>query len=100
MTVGKGQILRESMADDVDLWFCILVAVRYAMGRRSYAPSLVANTVKRYWPLMRDGDRQNIRRDVADEVRRAFESGHPEWLGDTCDQDTWMDLSRWMATQP
>ncbi len=92
--------LRESMADDRDVWFCILVAVRYAMGRRSYAPSLVAGTVKRYWPLMEDGTRQSIRRDVADEIRRVDDAGKPEWLGDDCYQATWRELHAWMGARP
>ena len=92
-------ILRDSMADDDDVWFCVLAAVRYAMGRRSYAPSLVADTVKRYWPITPKGHQQNIRRDVADEICRAEAAGHPEWLGDACDQATWFELNAWMGAQ-
>lgn len=44
----------------------IVCAVRYALGRRSYMPSVVIDEIVPLLPEMSDGDLQVIRNDISD----------------------------------
>jgi hypothetical protein len=85
---------------DQDTWFLALVAMRYCIGRRSYAPSLCAQWIKRHWPIIPTQTRAMMRRDLADECGRADHTGNKGMLGDACDELTWRDLLEWMVTRP
>lgn len=85
---------------DQDTWFMALVAMRYCIGRRSYAPSLCAGWIKRHWLVIPTQTRAMMRRDLADECGRADRTGSREMLGDACDELTWRDLLEWMVTRP
>lgn len=69
----------------------ITLAVRYALGRSSYLPALVADEVRRCWPQL-----GNQRATITEEVRR--------WLYDTQPDpwqnvDVWNDLYDWITEQ-
>lgn len=85
---------------DQDTWFMALVAVRYCIGRRSYAPSLADHWIRRHWSLMPPHTRAMIRRDVCEEVARAESCGRLDFLGDECDQTTWLNLREWLTSRP
>ncbi|MBY0490604.1 MAG: hypothetical protein K2R93_12250 [Gemmatimonadaceae bacterium] len=62
-----------------------LCSVRYACGRRTYMPSLVARIVRRIWPMLEPRDRQTIRLDIAEQIARGD-------AGDDCDVREWQQL--------
>jgi len=80
-----------------DLWILVLGYVRYSMGRRSSAPSLAAGYVRVYWSAFSAGAREQIRREVTEEVER-FERSKLT-LGDDCDHQVWRELIAWMEGQ-
>lgn len=95
-----------NLAKDSDTWFLALVAMRYCIGRRSYAPSLCAHWIMRHWPIMPSQTRAMMRRDLGSEIRQAeshmayTKSARCEMLGDTCDEMAWRDLHAWMLARP
>lgn len=70
-------------------WPLLLHSVRYAVGRRSTAPSTTADLVRRYWRLL-------TREQVAQIVREIREE---KYLGDSCDVATWTELCEWLERQ-
>lgn len=72
-------------------------AVRYALGRLSYLPGMIADEVRRLWSDLDDSDRDVIHGDIA------------EWLADDWRHDTrpdfkhtvtvWADLLAWIELQ-
>jgi hypothetical protein len=69
---------------DADLSFVLIAATRYALGRRSYAPSLVAGVVADNLHLFTTDQLMNLH----DEVLKY------EDMGDPCDQRTWVALGK------
>ena len=51
---------------DKDIEKIIVCAVRYAMTRHSYMPSLVGDFVKRNWTKLKQNARYTIKRDLED----------------------------------
>lgn len=84
----------KTMASDHDTWFMVLVAIRYCIGRRSYAPGLATEWVKRYWNLIPLSSKHLLLRDVSEEVSR--EKNTKGWLGDDCDRATWVNFEEWL----
>lgn len=76
-----------------------LCAVRYALGRRTYMPSLVADWLKRHWNCLTEQNQRSILRDVDDEFKRAEELEDFSTIGDPCDINTWRNLRDWMKEQ-
>lgn len=68
-------------------------ALNYSMGRRTYAPSLVIDWIKRNWELLNNGDKNNIRRDTFEFIRS------PRLKGDACDYETWQNFYNWLIAQ-
>ena len=64
----------------------LLWSFRYALGRRSTAPSNVSQMVIAYRDCLQPDDRTTILRDY-DEARQRGE------LGDACDQEDWARMS-------
>ena len=79
---------------DNDTWFCALVAVRYCIGRSSYAPSLVQDWIKRHWDLMPSQSKAMLLRDVSEAVADA--DRQKITLGDTWDHTGWVEFMRWL----
>ena len=60
----------------------LIAAFRYALGRMSYMPSVVAGVLTQCWPDLTEHDQRLIRREIAE----AIERGH---AGMSCDVATW-----------
>jgi hypothetical protein len=78
------------MPSDPDTGFIAVAALRYSMGRQTYACGLVAEWLKRYWDTFTDSDRKVLFRNL-----REFVLG-PGPHGAECDKNTWKDLLSWM----
>ncbi len=63
----------------------LVFAFRYALGRRTAAPSLVVAELKRQWPQITERTRQQIQRDIEDAIERGE-------AGDSCDLETWREV--------
>jgi hypothetical protein len=72
----------------------VLCAVRYAMGRMTYMPTLVIGYVKEHWNDLQSGMQDIILRDVSEELKH--EERSPGWLGHPCDVQNWIDFQWWM----
>ncbi len=61
----------------------MLFGVRYCLARRSYAPGLCCDWLKRKWPEIAKGDREMILRDIRRELDREQDDGFPfsAWQG-------------------
>jgi len=84
-------IPEENLVDDgpegVNLLECVLPAVRYAMGRRTYAVSDMCDVVRKtHWILP---NREALRGFVADALAQGQQ-------GDMCDHQRWVDLLAYM----
>lgn len=73
-----------------DLWILVLGYVRYALGRRSTAPSLAASFVLRYRRHLTSAELAQIVEEVRWGLDR--ETDRPGYLGDPCDVATWRGL--------
>ena len=71
----------------------LVYSVRYAMGRKSTAPSDVAEIVKKNWGKIRKETQAQIMREVKEAIRLADDKC--SLLGDKCDHDTWVALVTW-----
>ena len=60
----------------------LIAAFRYALGRMSYMPSVVAGVLTQCWSSLTGHDQRLIKREIAD----AIERGH---AGMSCDVATW-----------
>lgn len=68
----------------------VTCAVRYALGRSSYMPGLIADEVRRCWDDL--GDQREV---IREDVRRWLHDELPaSWM---VDRETWEILDRWMA---
>ena len=63
----------------------LVFAFRYALGRRSTAPSHMVAELKRHWPRLTDHTQQQIVR----EIEIAIAHGD---AGDPCDVNTWQEV--------
>ena len=70
-----------------DLFWMLLSCVRYAMGRRSTAPSTTCGWVKQYARFLEDSQLKQIKEEVETELRTCR-----EFLGDECDHKEWQAL--------
>lgn len=86
-----------------DLSLLAHYAMRYALGRRSTAPSDVCAALRRQWPDIDPGTRDLIASDIDDAAKRDRQAEHYGWkyrrLGDACDRRTWLDFREWMDRQ-
>lgn len=83
----------DDLAADTQEWTrddaaILIFATRYALSRRTYAPSLIKDALVRHqdWLSARDAD--VLIRDV--EAQAAF------GYGDRCNEDTWADILGWL----
>jgi len=84
-----------------DYEFILLAAMRYAIGRRSYAVGLVASYIKSMWDHISDNCKKLLQRDLEYEISQAdrgleFKIFTYDPLGDKCDRETWITLNTWM----
>lgn len=70
--------------------FIIVAAFRYAIGRRSYAPGLVADWIEARKALLAHETRECIAREIREEAERA-----PKLYGEPLPyEDRWLALAR------
>lgn len=79
---------------DNDLAWLLLATVRYSLGRRSTAPAMASDLVRRYGHEISEGDLAQIGEEIADELGRAY--FRDAYLGDKCDHETWVALRDWV----
>ena len=65
-----------------DLMVC---AFRYALGRKSYITSAIADLILKYYLLLDDNDCEVIKRDI----KRAFETNN---YGMEMDKEVWQEV--------
>ena len=65
--------------------FTLFFAFRYALGRKSTAPSYVADDIKRNWYILSRSDKERIQQ----EIKEAIESNR---AGMECDIKTWQEI--------
>lgn len=73
------------------------MALRYAMGRCSTAPTNCADAIRAAWPDLEIGDRAILLRDLTEELARHNARG--ELLGHQCDHDVWTALLAFMRKE-
>lgn len=85
-----------------DFYFIVLAAVRYAIGRMTYAPSLVIEWCKTNRAALPDGIWRNIKEELDNEIRRddrvratGQEGCYP--LGTNYDRASWISFRNWLA---
>lgn len=72
------------ITDDDDR-LVLIAAFRYACGRMSYMPSVIAGKIRQCWPDLSEHDRQLIKREITEAIDR----GH---AGMDCDIATWRGI--------
>jgi hypothetical protein len=77
-----------------DLWTMLGYAVRYAMGRRSYATGEMGALVRAYAPKLAPQHIRQIRDDIATELAAADRMNRT--LGDPSDDAEWRSLVRFL----
>jgi hypothetical protein len=80
--------------------FMFVAAFRYALGRRTYAVSLVIGELRRFWPALSTNTRVLIMTEI-DRARERDErdNRYPGWLGDACDREEWLAFRAWAGDQ-
>lgn len=73
-------------------------SVRYALGRHSYLPGLVADEVRRTWPELGE-QRAVIRDDIARWLEQMGASDYVMGAGWSTARPTWEQLLRWIDTE-
>lgn len=81
------------MEQDADTGMVALGALRYALGRRSYAVSTIIEWTMRHWYSLSLSDRAVIQRDITAEVNSGCS------LGDDCDEASWRNFLTWIEAQ-
>jgi hypothetical protein len=73
------------------LSWLLLTSMRYAIGRRTYAPSYTAEIIRKHWGDISAESRALLLRDLDGEIK-----ARGSYLGDPCDVATWTALYQWM----
>ena len=81
---------------DDDFFTIIVCAIRYALGRRTYMPSLVCGYAKQYIQQIPTKDLYVISRDIREHGSRSYGA---EAYGDECDLKTWMNFLEAVETE-
>lgn len=62
-------------------------AMRYALGRRSAAPSIVVGQIAAKWSRIRADTKEQMKREIREAINEVR-------AGETCDECTWGDVLR------
>jgi hypothetical protein len=84
---------KQNLWKDPDIDFIICSAVRYAVGRPSMAPGIIADFLTRNWNSLSPRAKRGIQEDLETEFSRDDEDRingekYPR-LGWSCDRNTW-----------
>ena len=63
----------------------LFFAFRYALGRMSTAPSIVADDLKRNWHLLDSGTKKRIKEEINEAIEK-------KTIGMECDKDVWEEI--------
>ncbi len=88
--------MREVNLSPEELGTILAYSMRYAMGRMTFAPSEVAELIRRIWPVLGYKQKFILFRDLCEQFRRAWDAGDARCLGMECDAQTWASLLIWM----
>lgn len=69
----------------------LIFATRYALGRRTSAPNIVGEALRRHSDWLSHGDVQALIRDIEDQAALGY--------GDKCDQETWLSTLSWLRAR-
>lgn len=69
----------------------LLYAMRYSMGRKTYAPFEVSNLIKKYKNKLTPSHLDLIQKDLLSELN--WHEGNGEYLGHEIDHKEWKSLS-------
>ena len=86
------------MINDPDTGFIILAAFRYAVGRRSAAPSIITRWLQKNWKDIPPEEQRRIVMELGEEIDRdnQLRGSHAICpLGDSCDRETWVQFYNW-----
>ena len=75
-----------------DLKDILICALRYALGRRTYITSLVANYIMEHKELIDERIKNIMLKDIIE-----YESKRNYWYADDeCDYQNWLKLKKWL----
>jgi hypothetical protein len=82
---------------DEDFTNIVVSAVRYALPRHSYMPSLTRDYLKRYWPLLAK-KHWCILRDIRDHYHDTLHlwDNHPDWTMEKYDLNCWVEFYNYL----
>ena len=86
-------------SSDRDFGFILVAAVRYAVGRRTYAPSLITEWIKAHADEVHPETLDAVRRDLDVELKRDRTSPNGGHLGHDCDRATWLSFHEWLCAR-
>lgn len=89
---------RVTTVNNRHLWIMVTGYVRYAMGRRSTAPSEAEEMTRTYWHAFADVEQAQLREEIRREVQH--DDAHPGHLGHECDRRLWRALLAWCEARP
>lgn len=72
-------------ASATDLATMLVMSFRYALGRRSTAPSTVADLLRRYGEVLETWQKEQMARDIENAI-------FGNMAGDTCDVRVWREV--------
>lgn len=83
----------QSFFNDTDTGFVVTAALRYCMGRMTYAPGLVIEWIKKYWEYMPEKEKAFIKKEIGEYTDSDRYKGHD------CDEQTWNRFNQWLKEQ-
>lgn len=78
-----------------DLSFLLMCALRYALGRQSYAPSYIAEMVTRYIDGLTQGQRDLLAYDIRCHLAKEFGTPEPADI-----RQVWIHLEKKLKGDP
>lgn len=87
----KEVITKESLCD-VDFVVTLISALRYGLGRQTYAVDCIATTIESFIPYLSRKDLYVINRDIQTAINDAHSQGHT--LGADFDETRWVTLAK------
>ena len=75
-----------------DLKDILCCSLRYALGRRTYITSLVANYIMEHKELIDD----KVKTIMLKDLENYFENRNDYYKDDECDYQSWLKLKKWL----
>ena len=92
---------QKTVSVNTDFEFILISSLRYVIGRKTYACSLVAEYIKKIWNKLSDNCKSCLQKDLQCEIDLADKGlkskiYKEDPLGHECDRKTWENLNDWM----